>query len=130
MAQKSDLRLSSHLSLQLRKQRAEMSVEKKALEYIMNNRFFMISKSWCPDCHYAEAIWKKYGVSDKVEILELDKMDPKEANELEKAFTAIAGRKWVPTIWFDGERFGTEQTLKELESLDKTEEEFKKAGLL
>jgi glutaredoxin 3 len=107
-----------------------MSVEKKALEYITKNRFFMISKSWCPDCHYAEAIWKKYGVSDKVEILELDKMDPKEANELEKSFTAIAGRKWVPTIWFNGERFGTEQTLKELESLDKTEEEFKKAGLL
>lgn len=107
-----------------------MSPKTKALEYISSNKYFMISKSWCPDCHYAEAIWKKYGVSDKVTILELDKIDPKEAEALEKAFTEISGRKWVPTIWFNGERFGTEQDLKKLESLDQTEEEFKKAGLL
>lgn len=104
--------------------------QSKAQAYIDKNKFFMISKSWCPDCHYAEAIFKKYGVLSKVEILELDKIDPKQAAELEKAFTAIAGRKWVPTIWFNGETFGTEQTLKQFESLDKTEEEFKKAGLL
>lgn len=103
----------------------------KATDYLKNNRFFMISKSWCPDCHYAQAIWKKYGVSSKVTVLELDKLeDQKKATELEKEFTALSGRKWVPTIWFNGEVFGTEQTLKQLESLDQTEEVFKKAGLL
>ncbi|CEP22405.1 GRX8 [Cyberlindnera jadinii] len=103
----------------------------KAIDYVKSNRFFMISKSWCPDCHYAQAIWKKYGVSSKVTVLELDKLeDQKKATELEKEFTALSGRKWVPTIWFNGEVFGTEQTLKQLESLDQTEEVFKKAGLL
>ncbi len=104
---------------------------KKAQAFIDSNKYFMISKSWCPDCVYAENIWKKYGVSSKVEILELDKLaDQKEALELEKAFTEIAGRKWVPTIWFNGSRFGTEQDLKRLESEDATEKEFKNAGLL
>lgn len=110
---------------------ASTNALKRAQAYIDSNKFFMISKSWCPDCHYAEAIWKKYGVTSKVEILELDKLpDQKDAVELEKAFTQIAGRKWVPTIWFNGERFGTEQDLKRLESQDATEEAFKSAKLL
>jgi len=110
---------------------ASQAYLKRAQAFIDKNRFFMISKSWCPDCVYTENIWKKYGVSSKVEILELDKMpDQKDAAELEKAFTEIAGRKWVPTIWFNGSRFGTEQDLKRLESQDATEKEFKSAGLL
>lgn len=102
----------------------------KAQKYIDANKFFMLSKSWCPDCHYVQAILKKYKIESKVTVLELDKMEPKEAEELEKGFTAISGRKWVPTIWFNGKVFGTEQTLKEMESLDKTEKVFKEAGLL
>ncbi|QPG76973.1 hypothetical protein FOA43_004367 [Brettanomyces nanus] len=100
------------------------------MDLIKKSKFFMISKSWCPDCNYTKAIFKKYNVLDKVTILELDKMDPKKADELEKQFTAIAGRKWVPTIFFDGKVFGTEGTLKNLESTDATEKAFKDAGLL
>ncbi|CCH43966.1 Glutaredoxin-C6 [Wickerhamomyces ciferrii] len=104
---------------------------KKAQQYIDSNKFFMISKSWCPDCHYTYKIWNKYGVSSKVEVLELDKLqDQKAAIELEKAFTEISGRKWVPTIWFNGKKFGTEQDLKRFESEDKTEQIFKNEGLL
>ncbi|KAH3666423.1 hypothetical protein WICMUC_005691 [Wickerhamomyces mucosus] len=110
---------------------ASVTYLKKAQAYIDNNQYFAISKSWCPDCHYLVAILKKYGVLNKFEILELDKLkDQKEAFELEKAFTQLSGRKWVPTIWANGKYFGTEQDLKKYESLDQTEEIFKKNGLL
>ncbi|GME99296.1 hypothetical protein B5S28_g3763 [[Candida] boidinii] len=102
----------------------------KAEELVSKNKYLMLSKSWCPDCHYAIAVFKKYGVLNKVELVELDKMDPKAAFELEKEFTAISGRKWVPTIFFNGKKFGTEQDLAKLESLDSTEKAFKEAGLL
>ncbi|ODV83777.1 hypothetical protein CANARDRAFT_29761 [[Candida] arabinofermentans NRRL YB-2248] len=102
----------------------------QAQKLINENKYLMLSKSWCPDCHYAIAIFKKYKVADKIKLIELDKMAPQEALALEKEFTAISGRKWVPTIFFNGENFGTEGTLKQLESLDSTEQAFKKAGLL
>lgn len=73
----------------------------------------MLSKSWCPDCHYTYEIWDKYNVRDKVHIVELDKFeDQKEAEELENAFTQISGRKWVPSIFFNGKLLGTEEDLK------------------
>ncbi|KAH3664620.1 uncharacterized protein OGAPODRAFT_9019 [Ogataea polymorpha] len=100
-----------------------------AQELVKQHRFLMLSKSWCPDCHYAIAVFKKYNVLDKITLVELDKMPPKEAGELEKQFTALSGRKWVPTIFFNGEVFGTEQTLKELESRDMLPGAFEKAGL-
>lgn len=103
---------------------------KSAEQYIQEHTYLMSSKSWCPDCHYAKAVFKKYGVLDKVYTIELDKLDPKEAAVLEKQFTAISGRKWVPTIFFNGKVFGTEETLKKLESTDATESAFKAAGLL
>lgn len=104
---------------------------KRATQLIEENQFLMLSKSWCPDCHYTYSIWKKYGVFDKIKIIELDKFEnQKEALDLELAFTKISGRKWVPTIFFNKQRFGTEEDLKKLESLDQTEQVFRKAGLL
>ncbi|GMG38503.1 unnamed protein product [Ambrosiozyma monospora] len=102
----------------------------QAQQLIKANKFLMLSKSWCPDCHYAIRIFEKYHVLNKVKLVELDKMNQKEALELEKEFTAISGRKWVPTIFFNGKVFGTEQTLKQLESQDATEKTFKENGLL
>ncbi|KAG7700021.1 hypothetical protein KL930_000708 [Ogataea haglerorum] len=99
-----------------------------AQDLVKQHRFLMLSKSWCPDCHYAIAVFKKYKVLDKITLVELDKMPPKEAAELEKQFTALSGRKWVPTIFFNGAVFGTEQTLKELESRDLLPSAFEKAA--
>lgn len=91
----------------------------------------MLSKSWCPDCHYVYKVWNTYGVKSKVYILELDKMDDQtEAQKLEEAFTEISGRKWVPTIFFNGKKFGTEQDLKALDKDGKLEDQFKAVGLL
>lgn len=100
-------------------------------QYLTTNKAFMLSMSWCPDCQYADGIWAKYGVADKVTVLELDKMEDQEAaKELQDAFFATVDRRWFPTIWFNGAKFGDEATLKELEKEGKTEEALKKAGLL
>ncbi|CAK7897070.1 glutaredoxin-1 [[Candida] anglica] len=103
----------------------------KAQALIDKHPFLMLSKSWCPDCHYAYRVWDQFKVTDKVHVIELDKMDNQsEAIELEKGFTHIAGRKWVPTIFFNGKVWGTEQDLKRLASEDKLEESFKKENLI
>lgn len=103
----------------------------KAMNLIKDHRFLMISKSWCPDCHYVYKIWDKCGVKDKVHIIEFDKFENQnEALELEKAFTEISGRKWVPTLFFNQKRFGTEADLKDLVKQGLLEKKFKQEGLL
>lgn len=101
-----------------------------AQELIKAHKFLMLSKSWCPDCHYAINVFNKYNILDKIYLVELDKMNAKEALVLEKEFTAISGRKWVPSIFVNGKFWGNEQTLNTLESTDKTQSEFKAIGLL
>ncbi|ODV62575.1 glutathione-disulfide reductase GRX8 ASCRUDRAFT_69366 [Ascoidea rubescens DSM 1968] len=104
---------------------------KAANKFIADNKYFMISKSWCPDCHYAYRIWEKYKVSDKFFILELDKISNKDqAINLEKAFTKIIGQKWVPSIFFNGLYFGNEQTLKKLEQDGLLKQRFIEVGLI
>lgn len=90
-----------------------MEKECNARLLINAHRYLMISKSWCPDCHYVYNIWDSFGLRDKVHIIELDKFeDQNEAVRLEAKFTAISGRKWVPTIFFNGRMLGTEADLK------------------
>lgn len=99
----------------------------KAQEYITNNPYFFISKSWCPDCHYLERVLSENGLRSKFTVLELDKMaDQSEAHRLELAFTELAGRKWVPTIWKQGQVWGTEKDVQVLERQgnDKVKEAF------
>lgn len=102
----------------------------QAQAYIDAHPFFMISKLWCPDCHYAYRVFDEQGVRSKIHVLELDKLeDQAAAVELESGFTAIAGRKWVPTIWFNGKVFGNEQDLKRLVAAGTVGQAFKDAGL-
>lgn len=101
-----------------------------AAAIVKNHQFVMLSKSWCPDCHYAIAVFNKYKVLPKVHLVELDKMNPNEALKLEKEFTALSGRKWVPSIFFNGKFWGNEADLSKLESTDKTEQVFKSEGLI
>lgn len=85
----------------------------KAKQILADHPFVMLSKLWCPDCVYAKDVFAGLGVSDKVHVVELDKFaDQEEATKLEAAFTELSGRKWVPTLFFHGKRFGTEQDLK------------------
>lgn len=100
-----------------------------ALELIKNHRFLMLSKSWCPDCHQAIRFFENYGVLPKVHVVELDKMEESAATKLEAEFTAISGRKWVPSLFFNGSFWGNEETLAELEKKGGMDTAFTDAGL-
>ncbi|KAK6464620.1 thioredoxin-like protein [Scheffersomyces coipomensis] len=103
----------------------------RAQTIINENPYLMLSKSWCPDCHYTYKVWDEYKVRDKVHIIELDKLaDQEDAVKLEQAFTEIAGRKWVPTIFFNGKRLGTEADLKVWKKEGKLDQIFKDAKLI
>lgn len=103
----------------------------KVKKIIAEHPFVMLSKSWCPDCHYTYGIWERYGVMSKIHIIELDKFEDQEnAMHLERAFTEFAGRKWVPSLFFNGEFIGTEKDLKDWDEQGRLDEVFKKSGLI
>lgn len=103
----------------------------KAKEIITTHPYVMLLKSWCPDCVYTYNVWDEYNVRDKIHIIELDKFaDQDEATKLEAAFTELSGRKWVPTMFFHGKRFGTEQDLKTWKSEGKLDDIFKQEQLI
>lgn len=103
----------------------------KARDLIKTHEYLMLSKSWCPDCHYAYKVWELNGVSGKIHILEFDKIpDQNEAEALEDAFVTLAGKKWVPILFFHGSYFGTEKDLKKWEAEGKLREIFKREGLI
>lgn len=102
----------------------------RAKDLVSKYDYIMFSKTWCKDCVYTYGIWDKYNVRAKVHIVELDKFeDQQDAANLEAGVTELAGRKWVPTIFFKGDRYD-EQDLKNWEAEGKTEEIFKKYSLL
>lgn len=103
----------------------------KAKNLIAEHPYLMLSKSWCPDCHYVYNLFQNLGIYDKLHIIELDKFqDQQDATALETAFTEIVGKKWVPLLFFKGKYWGTEQDLKKLREQGQLESEFKKLGLL
>lgn len=105
--------------------------ESIAKQLINEHRFLMISKSWCPDCHYVYKVWDSFDVRHKVHIIELDKMDDQdEATNLESAFTKISGRKWVPTIFSNGRKLGTEADLKAWKAEGTLESKLKDEGII
>lgn len=103
----------------------------KANNLIAEHPYLMLSKSWCPDCHYVYNLFQNLGIYDKLHIIELDKFqDQQDATALETAFTEIVGKKWVPLLFFKGKYWGNEQDLKQLREQGQLEAEFKELGLL
>ncbi|KAI5950035.1 hypothetical protein CANMA_005389 [Candida margitis] len=103
----------------------------KVKTLISQHPYLMLSKSWCPDCHYVYNLFKQEGIYDKLYIIELDQLqDQDEATSLENAFTEIVGKKWVPSLFFQGRYWGNEQDLKNLRKQGELESEFKKLKLL
>ncbi|KAI5965391.1 uncharacterized protein KGF55_001612 [Candida pseudojiufengensis] len=102
-----------------------------AKSLISKHKYLMISKSWCPDCHYIYNLFKKLNIFNKLYIIELDKFEnQKQAQLLEDEFNSIIGKKWVPQLYFNGKYWGNESNFKELVKDDKLDEELKKIGLL
>lgn len=104
------------------------SFRQEAEQLVNDNEILMISKSWCPDCHFMYKVWDQYGLASKVKILELDKMkDQDHAVGLESEFSAMAGEKWVPTIFFRPKNsIVTDRHFREWEMNGTTEQELKR----
>lgn len=103
----------------------------KAEKLIKQHKYLMTTLSYCPDVRTANAVWSKYGVLDKIQTVEFDTMkDRTEAIQLRKAFGQIAGRDWVPTIFFNGKRLGTEEDLVKWDQDGELKTILKREGLL
>lgn len=97
--------------------------KKLAAELVQKHPYFLLAKSWCPDVKYTIATLERVKKYHLFYTYELDKLaDQKEAAEIEKAFTELAGRKWVPAIFINGQYWGNEQSLKKLEAEDRLDE--------
>lgn len=103
----------------------------EALSLIKKNRILMVSKSWCPDCHYILNIWEKYDIKELVHIIELDKLkDQEHASQLEQEFAILSGEKWVPTIFFNSpETYKTDRHFRDWEKSESTKRELHKLGI-
>lgn len=102
-----------------------LSYRQEALQLIDDNEILMISKSWCPDCHYMYKLWDQYDLTSRVKVLELDKIpETNRAIGLEGEFAAIAGEKWVPTIFFKPSKsIVTDRHFRDWEKERRTDEE-------
>lgn len=86
----------------------------KVEELLKQHEYFLLGKTWCPDVKYAIAKLKEQGLFAKFEVYNLDLIkDQDEASKIERAFTQVAGKKWVPSIFVSGKYWGNEQTIKE-----------------
>ncbi|AET38456.1 glutathione-disulfide reductase GRX8 Ecym_2757 [Eremothecium cymbalariae DBVPG len=104
----------------------------KARELVKAHKYFQFSASWCPDCVYANSIWEKYNITSKIFIFDIstESKDKAEESVWRSAFKEATGSRNLPTIYIDGQIWGTESKLHQLENAGLLEEEFKKLNLL
>ncbi len=103
---------------------------KQAQDLIDNNDFLVISKSWCPDCHFANRVFTEHNVRQKAKWIELDHLPGNEGPELQKAFLKLTNQNTVPNIFFKGKHIGGEVQLEKLRATEKLDDELKAAKLL
>lgn len=94
------------------------------------HKFLLFSASWCPDCRYANAVFKKLGVLGEIHDFDIGSLPTKDQQEWRSAFQKVTGSRNLPTLYVNGSFWGTEDHLHRLESTDALEKEFSKIGLL
>ncbi|CAR22855.1 glutathione-disulfide reductase GRX8 [Lachancea thermotolerans CBS 6340] len=102
----------------------------EAKQIIRSHKYVMLTANWCPDCVYANSIWRKYGVLNKVSQFEVGGYDRDKLNKYRDAFAEVAGIRNLPTIFVDGKVWGTEAELHKFEREGTLLEELKKIGLI
>ncbi|CEP60456.1 glutathione-disulfide reductase GRX8 LALA0_S01e11298g [Lachancea lanzarotensis] len=102
----------------------------EAKEVISSQKFVQLSANYCPDCVYANSIWKKFGVLDKILLFEIGAFDRATQLKYRDAFEQVAGIRNLPTIFVNGKVWGTERELHRFEKNGTLSEELKKIGLL
>ncbi|SCU84462.1 LAFA_0D10088g1_1 [Lachancea sp. 'fantastica'] len=99
-------------------------------EVIASQKVVQLTANWCPDCVYANSVWKKFGVSQKVLLFEIGGFDRTTQQKFRDAFEQVAGIRNLPTIFVNGKVWGTERELRKFEKKGTLENELKKIGLL
>ncbi|CCD27093.1 glutathione-disulfide reductase GRX8 NDAI_0J02010 [Naumovozyma dairenensis CBS 421] len=102
----------------------------KAKELIDSNKYFQFSANWCKDCVYTLSVWDKYNIRSKFKIFDIGDLSKEEQTEWRNAFEEVTGIRNLPTIIVDGEVWGTETKLHELEDMNQLEFELKRLGLV
>lgn len=97
---------------------------------IKGSKFFQFSASWCPDCQYANSVWQRYDVKDKVTVFDIGSLAKPEQEAWRVAFQKETGSRNLPTIFVDGKIWGTEKELHRFDNSKTLETELKKIGLL
>lgn len=97
---------------------------------ITSAKFFQFSASWCPDCQYANSVWRRYDVQDQVKVFDIGSLPKPEQEAWRVAFQQETGSRNLPTIFVDGRIWGTEKELHRLDNSKGLEAELKSIGLL
>lgn len=98
----------------------------QAKNLIANNRFLVVSKSWCPDCHYAKKVFAD--LKSNPVYVELDKME--HGDELQAAFLELTKQNTVPNVFIAQEHIGTEHDIKRMLESGELEKKLKAADLI
>lgn len=102
----------------------------KVKELIKGHQFFQLTASWCPDCVYANSVWKRFGVEDKIQMFDIGALSQSEREQWRQAFQKVTGSRNLPTVLVNGKFWATESELHRFEAAGTLKEELKKINLL
>lgn len=102
----------------------------KVIELLKAHKYVQFSASWCPDCAYANSVWKKLGIDDKIYVFDIGSMPTAEQQQWRAAFMQATGSRNLPTIYVNGRIWGTESQLHSYENSGTLKQELNKIGLI
>ncbi|KAG5723275.1 hypothetical protein E4T56_gene321 [Termitomyces sp. T112] len=87
-----------------------MSVKQLVDNAILNNKVAIFSKSWCPYCRKAKALFKDEFPDVETTVYELDERD--DGSEIQTYLLEKTGQRTVPNIFVNGQHIGGSDDLK------------------
>ncbi|KAF8079330.1 thioredoxin-like protein [Lyophyllum atratum] len=81
-----------------------MTVKELVDSTIQNKKVAIFSKSWCPYCKKAKAVFDREFPDVEKEIIELDERDDGDA--IQAYLLEKTGQRTVPNVFVDGEHIG------------------------
>ena len=102
----------------------------KVLELHKSHKVLQFSASWCPDCRYANSVWKKLGIENKIFVFDIASFPRPDQEQWRSAFQQVTGSRNLPSIYYNGTLWGTESQLHAFENNGTLRDELRKIGLL
>lgn len=102
----------------------------EVLDLLKSHKFLQFSASWCPDCRYANSVWRKLGIENKIYVFDIASFPRPTQEQWRVAFQEATGSRNLPSIYYNGSLWGTESRLHALEKNGTLTDELKKLGLL